>query len=77
VYDSTAERATLHGSIGHVAGGRVRARNVLQHGVHEWIEKCDFVMLGEEQRTIAEGMRSRLVQLGKVSGDVGYSQSEE
>lgn len=77
VYNSAVERATLHGSIGHVAGGSVRARNVLQHGVRGWIEKCDFSMLGEEQREVAEGMRSRLVQLGKASGDMGYSQSEE
>jgi hypothetical protein len=39
VYDSNKERMTLHGSVGHVNGGVSRARNVLQHGVGEWVER--------------------------------------
>ncbi|KAI1473105.1 uncharacterized protein F4812DRAFT_39504 [Daldinia caldariorum] len=32
-YDGSRERLSLHGSVGHVAGGKLRARNVLQHAV--------------------------------------------
>ncbi|KAI4859462.1 hypothetical protein F4820DRAFT_165805 [Hypoxylon rubiginosum] len=32
-YGGARERLSLHGSVGHVAGGRLRARNVLQHAV--------------------------------------------
>ncbi|KAJ1324808.1 EEF1A N-terminal glycine/lysine methyltransferase [Microdochium nivale] len=42
VYESSRDRMSLHGSVGHVAGGKLRARNVLQHGVGEWIDQCDF-----------------------------------
>lgn len=42
VYDSRKERMTLHGSIGTVAAGGERARNVLQHGVGEWAKEDDF-----------------------------------
>ncbi|KAH6842780.1 hypothetical protein B0I37DRAFT_314218 [Chaetomium sp. MPI-CAGE-AT-0009] len=76
VYDVTKERMTLHGSVGHVQGSRERARNVLQHGVGEWVDRCDFSALGEgRQRKIAEGMRRRLVQLGRENEgkDVGFS----
>ncbi|XXG95750.1 hypothetical protein Hte_002021 [Hypoxylon texense] len=72
-YDGARERLSLHGSVGHVAGGKLRARNVLQHAVGSWVDKCDFSMLGEKQRARAEGMRARLVKLGSESGDVGYS----
>ncbi|KAI0836390.1 phytanoyl-CoA dioxygenase [Hypoxylon sp. FL0890] len=72
-YDGNRERLSLHGSVGHVAGGRLRARNVLQHGVGSWVDNCDFSSLDEKQRTRAEGMRARLVKLGRESGDVGYS----
>ncbi|KAI1800290.1 hypothetical protein F4811DRAFT_567177 [Daldinia bambusicola] len=72
-YDGSRERLSLHGSVGHVAGGKLRARNVLQHAVGSWVDKCDFSNLGEKQRTRAEGMRARLVKLGSESGDVGYS----
>jgi hypothetical protein len=75
-YDSKIERMTLHGSVGHVKGSALRARNVLQHGIGEWVEKCDFSSLDDKQRVRAEGMRKRLIELGKVSGDVGYSQEE-
>ncbi|KZF19121.1 hypothetical protein L228DRAFT_201358, partial [Xylona heveae TC161] len=42
VYDRDAERATLHGSVGVLAGGDTRARNVLQHGVGEWVDRISF-----------------------------------
>ncbi|TPX18893.1 uncharacterized protein E0L32_011445 [Thyridium curvatum] len=74
VYDSARERMTLHGSVGHAGGSKLRARNVLQHGVGEWVERCDFSVLEDgAQRARAEGMRQRLIKLGRESGDVGYS----
>ncbi|KAK4100481.1 hypothetical protein N658DRAFT_497224 [Parathielavia hyrcaniae] len=78
VYDGARERMTLHGSVGrHVRGSRERARNVLQHGVGEWVDRCDFSALGEgnKERKRAEGMRRRLVELGRENQgrDVGYS----
>lgn len=74
VYDSGKDRATLHGSMGHVKGGKARARNVLQHGCGEWVDQVDFSAMEGKDREVAEGMRKRLVELGRVSGDVGYSQ---
>jgi len=79
VYDAGKERATLHGSVGHVLGSEVRARNVLQHGVGSWVGECDFSCLGEgKERERAEGMRRRLVEMGRGRGgggeeEVGYS----
>ncbi|ORY62668.1 uncharacterized protein BCR38DRAFT_245223 [Pseudomassariella vexata] len=73
MYDSGKERMSLHGSVGHVGGSRLRARNVLQHGIGGWVDKCDFSSLGEKERDRAEGMRDRLVKLGRESGDVEYS----
>ncbi|KAL7817205.1 phytanoyl-CoA dioxygenase [Trichoderma gracile] len=74
VYDSGRERATLHGSVGHVAGSRLRARNVLQHGVGDWVDGVDLGGLkGDGERRRAEGMRERLVRMGGESGEVGYS----
>lgn len=78
VYSSAVERCTLHGSVGNVRGSSVRARNVLQHGVGEWVEHCDFRCLGDEgvlERERAEGMRRRLVEMGRSTGggDLGYS----
>jgi hypothetical protein len=72
-YDIAKERMTLHGSMGHVGGSRLRARNVLQHGVGEWVEDVDFSGLEGNQRERAEGMRRRLVKMGTESGPVGYS----
>ncbi|KAI1777255.1 phytanoyl-CoA dioxygenase [Hypoxylon cercidicola] len=72
-YDGSRERLSLHGSVGHVAGGKLRARNVLQHAVGSWVNSCDFSSLDDKQRARAEGMRARLVKLGSESGDVGYS----
>ncbi|KAI4130771.1 MAG: hypothetical protein LQ338_001543 [Usnochroma carphineum] len=77
VYDSGKERMTLHGSVGHVAGGRARARNVLQHGTVEWVERCGFDGLDEGMKGRAEGMRQRLVEMGRQEGgEVGFSQED-
>ncbi|KAF2095038.1 phytanoyl-CoA dioxygenase family protein [Rhizodiscina lignyota] len=77
VYDSHWQRMTLHGSIGHVKGSRMRARNVLQHGVGEWVEKCNFELLPGNMRTRAEGMRARLYEMGQeANGDVGYAHED-
>lgn len=76
VYPPGRERLTLHGSVGHVRGSRERARNVLQHGVGEWVDRCDFSGLGDgAQRKVAEAMRRRLVEMGRENQgrDVGYS----
>ncbi|RYO90440.1 hypothetical protein DL764_008446 [Monosporascus ibericus] len=74
-YDAGRERLTLHGSAGRAGpgAGRLRARNVLQHGVGAYVGRCDFSVLDERYRARAEAMRARLVQLGRESGDVGYS----
>ncbi|KAM3074999.1 hypothetical protein ACMFMF_005683 [Clarireedia jacksonii] len=73
VYDSGVERMTLHGSVGLEGGGGVRARNVLQHGLKDWVGDIDFSCLDPEQREIAEGMREKLLKMAAESGDVGYS----
>ncbi|KAI0434203.1 phytanoyl-dioxygenase family protein [Xylaria sp. FL1042] len=80
VYSADKERMSLHGSVGHAGGGRFRATNVLQHGIGQWVDQCDFSRLangpgGEKMRRRAEDMRARLVKLGRESGDVGYSLS--
>ncbi|KZM20333.1 uncharacterized protein EKO05_0007014 [Ascochyta rabiei] len=77
VYDSKKERLTLHGSIGTVAAGGERARNVLQHGVGEWAKEDDFGELEPEMRARATWMRERLVKLGSQSGDVGFFSKDE
>lgn len=77
IYDHRVERMTLHGSMGHVKGSRLRARNVLQHGVGDWVERCDFgKMEPEELRQRAEGMRQRLLDLGRSAGEVGYAHED-
>ncbi|KAK3186259.1 hypothetical protein K4F52_005023 [Lecanicillium sp. MT-2017a] len=73
VYDHTKDRITLHGSVGHAGGSKLRARNVLQHGIGSWVDKVDFSKLKDGERERAEAMRKRLVKLGTDSGDVGYS----
>lgn len=72
-YDSTKERVTLHGSVGHVNGSKHRARNVLQHGVGDWVKDIDLSKLDPSLVKRAEEMRDRLIKLGSESGDVGYS----
>ncbi|KJX97052.1 phytanoyl-CoA dioxygenase family protein [Zymoseptoria brevis] len=73
VYRSDAERMTLHGSIGHVDGGPLRARNVLQHG-RNWIGGVDFSQVENPDR--ARGMRERLLELGKKYEEVGFAHDE-
>ncbi|KAK0709809.1 hypothetical protein B0T26DRAFT_616229, partial [Lasiosphaeria miniovina] len=80
VYAAGRERATLHGSVGRAAvagaddeAANARARNVLQHGVGAYVDRCDFS--GLPQFRTAEAMRRRLVDMGRQHGDVGYSLS--
>lgn len=70
-------RLTLHGSVGLYGHGEERARNVLQHGVGEWVdgEKAPFEDLQGQCRVRAEGMRLRLVEMG-TGEDLGYSLEE-
>ncbi|KAH8812340.1 hypothetical protein F5884DRAFT_307851 [Xylogone sp. PMI_703] len=74
-YDSSKERLTLHGTMGHVSAGKTNARNILQHGIGSWVDGIDLrVVEDEEDRKIAEGMKERLLKLGRENeGDVGYS----
>ncbi|OAQ99780.1 hypothetical protein LLEC1_08103, partial [Akanthomyces lecanii] len=73
VYDSKKDRVTLHGSVGHAGGNKLRARNVLQHGIGKWVDGVDFSQLKPAERERAEAMRARLVKMGSDAGDVGYS----
>ncbi|RFU36203.1 hypothetical protein B7463_g21, partial [Scytalidium lignicola] len=75
VYDSGKERMTLHGTMGHVLGGKTNARNVLQHGIGSWVDGIDLSIIeDEEDRRVAEGMKERLIRMGRENdGDVGYS----
>ncbi|KAF4595591.1 phytanoyl-CoA dioxygenase [Ophiocordyceps camponoti-floridani] len=73
VYDGTKDRVTLHGSVGHVDGSNLRARNVLQHGVGAWVHLLDLSGLKEGDRQRAEAMRARLIGMGGHGGDVGFS----
>lgn len=72
-YSASKERMTLHGSAGHVDGSALRARNVLQHGLRDWIDRVDFSGLDEKTRARAEKMKASLVKMGQEAGDVGYS----
>jgi hypothetical protein len=74
-YKSDIERMTLHGSMGHVQGGAMRARNVLQHG-RDWIGKVNLNGLEENEKKVAEGMRDRLVALGTAYEETGFSQDD-
>ena len=64
-------RMTLHGSVGLAGRGKQRARQVLQHGVGDWIDKVQF-QLGGEVGERAEAMRNKLVEMGR-GDDLGYS----
>jgi len=73
-YDPEKERMTLHGSMGHKGGSTLRARNVLQHGLKDWVRQLDLSPLGEAERTRAKGMWERLIEMGEERGDkVEYS----
>ena len=77
VYDSNVPRMTLHGSVGHVKGGNARARNVLQHGVGDWLDGCDFSSLEEKKvRERAESMRDKLLELGRKAQHVEVSHDD-
>lgn len=77
IYDSKIPRMTLHGSIGQVAGEGLRARNVLQHGLGPWVQRCDFSSLDKETiRNRAEAMKKRLLEMGGAYEDLGYSQND-
>ncbi|TLD27712.1 putative phytanoyldioxygenase [Venturia nashicola] len=76
VYNPNVERMTLHGSIGHKKANTLRARNVLQHGVGDWVDSVDFSPLPDDLRVRAEKMRKNLFDMGKVSGNVGFAQDD-
>ncbi|KAF2086973.1 phytanoyl-CoA dioxygenase family protein [Saccharata proteae CBS 121410] len=76
-YSAEVERATLHGSVGMVGHGKERARNVLQHGIGAYVEKCDFSGLDAETRRRAEGMRERAVRMGREEGEAGFFSKDE
>lgn len=73
VYSAEKERMTLHGSVGHAGGSKLRARNVLQHGVGAWLDRLDLGQLEGYARERAEAMRRRLLKMGSDSDEVGYS----
>jgi Phytanoyl-CoA dioxygenase (PhyH) len=77
VYDSSKDRLTLHGSVGRAGGARERARNVLQHGIGSWVERCELTGLDGADKDRAEGMKKRLLEMGGLTEDVGYSQPDE
>ncbi|KAF2010936.1 phytanoyl-CoA dioxygenase family protein [Aaosphaeria arxii CBS 175.79] len=76
-YDPEKERMTLHGSIGSSKAGGERARNVLQHGVGEWVGQYDFDDFDPDVAKRASSMREKLIEMGKRSGDVGYYSKDE
>jgi hypothetical protein len=62
-------RMTLHGSVGLAGHGNERARQVLQHGVGEWVDRADFnPEMEDRKRAVAEGMKKRLIEMGKGEG---------
>jgi Phytanoyl-CoA dioxygenase (PhyH) len=73
-YVSSKERMTLHGSMGHRGGSNLRARNVLQHGIGEWVSDIDLSVLEEKDQERAQGMRERLLSMGQYDEKtMGYS----
>ncbi|KAJ7049716.1 hypothetical protein C8F01DRAFT_1068567 [Mycena amicta] len=68
-YNSKATRATLHATMGTVAGGSVRARNILQHGLG-WMKDRSF---SEGLDPRGQAMLGRLLHLYESVGEVGYS----
>ena len=67
-------RMTLHGSVSLYGHSEERAKNVLQHGVGEWVSRRDasFDDLVGKCKDRAEGMRLRLIEMGK-GDELGYS----
>ena len=76
VYNAKVERMTLHGSIGYTKGNATRARNVLQHGVGEWVDKVDFSKLPNGLQARAEAMRKNLNEMGRVNENVGFAHAD-
>lgn len=79
VYSAQNERMTLHGSMGVIGADPDRAKNILQHGIGEWVADCDFSTLsglvgGQQKNQLANKMKQRLVMMGKGE-DVGFCQS--
>jgi len=72
-YISAKERMTLHGSMGHSGGSTHRARNVLQHGIGEWVADINLSGLDEKEQKRAEEMRKRLLSMGQYDESMGYS----
>ncbi|KAF8063387.1 hypothetical protein FPV67DRAFT_241108 [Lyophyllum atratum] len=70
-YSAAERRATLHGTIGNVKGGSMRARNVLQHGLN-WMKEDTF---REGLNEKGKAMLDRLIAVQKQAADVGYSLS--
>ncbi|KAJ6545413.1 hypothetical protein B0H19DRAFT_1221688 [Mycena capillaripes] len=71
-YDAQAPQATLHASMGNVAGGSVpRAQNILQHRLR-WMKEPQFSD-GLDSR--GKAMLGRLLELYNAAGVVGYSLS--
>ncbi|KLO07408.1 hypothetical protein SCHPADRAFT_909526 [Schizopora paradoxa] len=75
-YDARAQRATLHPCMGDaVHGGMVRARNILQHGIVDWVVSDAFKKTLTTER--ANKMRERLLEMARMADekgvDVGYS----
>ncbi|KAG9229647.1 hypothetical protein BJ875DRAFT_183178 [Amylocarpus encephaloides] len=68
-YDAGKPRATLHGSMGRIGGNPDRARNVLQHGIGEWVGQIDLSALEGKEKERAEGMRERLKSMGGHTGE--------
>ena len=66
-YGTSPQRATLHGSMGTVVGGSLRAKNILQHRL-EWIKEMECSGRLNE-------MRDRLVSLAEQHDvdKMGYS----
>ncbi|KAK4540917.1 hypothetical protein LTR36_008425 [Oleoguttula mirabilis] len=75
VYDSKAERMTLHGTMGLAGADPARARNILQHGIGAWAAQCDFSDLPSDMASRAEGMQGRLIAMG-TGQSVGFSQAD-
>lgn len=80
VYTAQSERMTLHGSMGVVGADPERARNILQHGIGDWVHKCDFGDLdgkvcGTAKAQIAEDMKNRLTAMGSGE-DTGFCQDD-
>lgn len=69
VYDSKKERVTLHGSVGHSGGSKLRAYNILKHGIGSYVEKVDFSQLQGQEKQRAEAMRQRLIKLANENAE--------